>query len=190
MSLIRTFVALDVSPESQSRAVKLIDRLKTSGAQVSWTARENLHLTLKFLGDVPDTRIPEVCQAVIRAAADFAPYLIHFQGAGAFPNADRPRTVWLGTDTGSETTVLLQRAIENGLYKIGFPPEQRRFVPHLTLGRVRSGGPSQEALGSILQAAVDYDGGSTEVDEVVIYASILERTGATYEVLGRAPLEG
>lgn len=190
MSLMRTFVALDISPESQSRASQLVDRLRTSGAQVSWTAPENLHLTLKFLGDVPDTRIPEVCRAVAKAAVDFAPFTVHFRGAGAFPNAERPRTIWMGVDTGADTTILLQKAIENALYKLGFPPEQRRFVPHLTLGRVRSGGPTQLALAACLVKAAEFDGGSSIIDEVVTYASILERTGPTYSVLGRADLQG
>jgi len=190
MSLIRTFVALNVSSETRSRAVRLIDRLRESGAKVSWTRPENLHITLKFLGDTPDAQVGTVCRAVSEVAARFEPFRLRLFGAGAFPRSERPRTLWIGVDEGSDAAIALQRAVEDALYDAGFPPERRRFTPHLTLGRVRSGGPTMEALGQLVQQNADFDAGVTVIDELVTYASILEKTGATYQVLGRAPLEG
>ena len=190
MSLFRTFIAVDVSPEVRARAVKLERDLQQSRVKASWTSGESMHLTLKFLGDTPDGRLPDVCRAVQRAAAPLAPIQLAFKQAGAFPRMQRPRTVWIGLETGREPLERLQIAIEDALYDEGFPRERRRFVPHLTIARVRAGGPALAALSARLERHADFDAGSTLADEVVVYASFLDGGGPTYQVVGRAELGG
>ena len=96
MKKIRTFVAVELSPETRSAAARLIERLRPAGAKVSWVKADNMHLTLKFLGDVPNVEIPAVCQAVAASSMNIAPFEIECGGAGAFPDARKPRTIWLG----------------------------------------------------------------------------------------------
>jgi 2'-5' RNA ligase len=188
MSKIRTFIAVDVSQTALARAQDLIERLRAGGADVKWVESGNMHLTLKFLGDVPDAQTADVCRAVAKAAEQISPFEIALRGAGAFPHPGRPRTVWLGVDRGAEELASLHKAIEKALAKRGFPKEGRRFHPHLTLGRVRRGGTPQRELGRLIRENEAFDGGSADIDEVVVFASFLDKSGPTYQPLGRARL--
>ena len=190
MARIRRFVAVDTSPAVQRRAVQLQAKLRESQVQATWTDAENMHVTLQFLGDVPDTLIPEVCKRVASAAAPFTPFLVDFSQVGAFPALDRPRTVWIGVGQGAQELVDLQLAIQESLVEMRFPRERRTFKPHLTLARVREGGRRPSRLAELMAHYRDFRAESCEVAEALIFASYLDRTGANYQILGRAPLDG
>jgi len=187
---IRTFVAVEMDPAIRKGAQGLIEKFRAAGAEVSWTAPENMHLTLKFLGDVSDADVPGVCEAVRGAVAGVAPFDLEIRGAGAFPNLSRPRVIWLGSAEGDEPMADLADRIDTALKKLGFAREARRFHAHLTLGRVRRGGPAISALASLVQEHADAQIGRTPVDEVVVFSSQLKPTGAIYEALDRAELGG
>jgi RNA 2',3'-cyclic 3'-phosphodiesterase len=183
----RTFVAVTITDEVRERALELMRRLQPVAGDVNWVAAENLHWTLQFLGDVEDTLIPEVCDCVGGAVAGLEPFELTAFGAGAFPSAARPRTLWLGAGQGADDMVALQAAIERRLRKLGYRGEARRFVPHLTLGRAgRSSRP--RSLADELAALADFYAGAMLVDEVTVFASQLGREGPEYRVLGRAPI--
>ncbi len=188
MKKIRTFVAVDVAEAVRERAAQLIELLRGAGGDVKWVEPHNLHLTLKFLGDVAETEVNSVCQAVARAAAGMPPFLMSVQGAGAFPHIGRPRTIWIGVEEGTEPLQSLQRAVDKALKPLGFPKEQRAFHPHLTLGRIRRGGPELHALSDRLREQQGFDAGSSMIDEVVVYASYLDRSGPTYQAMSRVAL--
>jgi 2'-5' RNA ligase len=172
------------------RATRLTRRLAEAAADVKWVAAENLHWTVKFLGDVYPRELVEICRALHAAAAAVSPFRMNVAGAGAFPNVDRPRTLWLGAGDGGDGLVRLAEAVESEATRIGFRREGRRFEPHLTIGRVRSGGPEQAALGQLIAAESDFDGGVMEVDEVVLFSSELRPQGPVYEALERVELTG
>jgi 2'-5' RNA ligase len=187
MSTLRVFTAVEISPEIRSAATRLIERLKAAPAKVSWTKPANLHYTLKFLGDVPETRLPEVCRAVDEAVSPFTPFEIVASRVGAFPSISKPRTLWIGVDDGAEPLGLVFQALERLLKPLGYPPEGRRFTAHLTLGRVRESDPSAlAALTELLKKHADLDAGAMTVDAVTVFASTLGREGSMYEVLSRA----
>ena len=188
MSTTRTFIAIPLSTTVRRKAEQLVGRLSASGAKVRWVASPQMHITLKFLGEVPNEQIIDVCRAVVSASEGRDPFDIECQGAGAFPSPERPRTVWAGVGRGSETIVPLQAAIEEAMGALGYPFEARRYVPHLTLGRVRGGGRELARLGELIRAEGTTPLGESPVDEVLVMASYLEKTGPSYEVLGRAPL--
>ncbi len=160
---IRTFVAVDVGRAICSSAAELIEELARTPADVKWVQADNLHLTLKFLGDVETNSLHEVCAAVQRAADETAPFALEIRGAGAFPNLQRPRTVWLGVGEGAEAMTELAQRIESALQGLGYPREARRFSPHLTIGRARRGGPSVQRLSQAIQEYADYVVGKTSV---------------------------
>ena len=115
------------------------------------------------------------------------PFELACRGAGAFPSADRPKTLWLGAGQGSDEMVTLQAAIERPLTKLGFRGEARRYTPHLTLGRAgRQSHPRSLAIE--LAALANFDAGTMLVDEVTIFASRLTPAGPEYDVLALAPL--
>jgi len=181
--MIRTFIAFEIEAEARRRAQSLIERLARIGAKVKWVAPDAMHVTLKFLGDVESLQIPEVCNAVAKAAQHFDPIVAHCVGVGAFPNLARPRTVWLGLGDEDERLAALQTAIDDNLRPLGFRKERRKYHPHLTLGRVRAGGAATEQLAERLAELVDFDAGETMVDTVTVYSSELRPEGPLYSVL-------
>jgi len=186
---IRTFIAVEITDEIRRRAVELARKLAPAAGDVKWVAAENLHWTMQFLGDVDELEIPAVCKAVADAAAECETFDLAALGAGAFPAADRPRTLWIGAGQGADQMIALHSAIERRLRKRGYRGENRRFVPHLTIGRAgRKSRP--QSLAAELAALADFDGGSMRVDEVTVFVSQLTRDGPIYEPLSRAPLGG
>jgi 2'-5' RNA ligase len=139
-SLHRLFIAVEAPPEVRAVAEGAIARLRPYG-DVRWTPTQNLHLTLKFLGDTPTEKISAICKNLAEIANDFSVVVVRLGGPGAFPNGRRPQVLWLGfeEETPSASRLAdLAKAIDSRMAVLGFPPETRAFVPHLTLGRVRS----------------------------------------------------
>ncbi len=188
MSSMRTFIAVELSPHVIQRAQEVIARLRTSGAKVSWVHGGNMHMTLSFLGDVDERMINDVCVAVGEAVKNIEPFDFEATGVGAFPKIESPRTIWLSVERGQEELCQLQQAIEQSLTTLGFPSENRRFRPHLTLGRVRQSGPTPELLAEKIRADANLNAGETIVDEVVVFSSRLTKDGPVYEALARAEL--
>jgi len=188
MSKTRTFIAIEAADEVRSLALTTIKQLQPLADNVNWVAAENLHWTLQFLGDVGDLQTFEVCRDVARIAAQIPCFALHANRMGAFPSTDRPRAVWLGAGEGSEALCELQARLEECLSDLGFRPEKRRFVPHLTLGRVAKGSHAGTALGQRVAETESLEISSMLVEEVIVFGSELEREGPTYHVLGRAPL--
>jgi RNA 2',3'-cyclic 3'-phosphodiesterase len=157
---------------------------------VNWVKTQHMHLTLKFLGDVPDTETPDICRVAAAAAKKFEPFEITCRGVGAFPTAEHPRTLWIGIEDGAEALCELQAAVEGALkQELGFPKEARRFQPHLTIGRVKHEPPSASGeLAELLTKHAHFDADLSVIDEVVVFASFLSRSGPNHEALGRAQL--
>lgn len=188
MKKIRTFIAVEMSLEVRTRAVELVEQLRPLGGDARWVEPHNMHLTLKFLGDVREEAIADVCRVVTKTAAEVSPLDIVLGGAGAFPDLRRPRTLWIGVTRGQAELVHLQSAIERSLAKRGFPKERRDYHPHLTIGRIRHSGPAMGELGELVQRHADFAAGGATIREVVVFASHLSSAGPTYEPLTRAPL--
>jgi 2'-5' RNA ligase len=189
MRRIRTFIAVSASPELRRAAQQLVALLRPSAGDLKWIAAENLHWTMQFLGDVDELEIPAVCSAVATATANVESFELHACGAGAFPAPERPRTLWLGAGRGAQAMCALHSAIQKRLDRLGYRSEQRRFVPHITLGRAgRNERP--RSLVRELAGLAEFDGGSMLVDEVTVYSSQLQPEGPFYDVLARAPLSG
>jgi RNA 2',3'-cyclic 3'-phosphodiesterase len=187
---VRTFVAVELPAEVRNRACQLIEQLRRSSeTNVRWVTPDQLHWTLKFLGDVDLLEIPDICRRLSQAVAPLAPFDVEAFGAGAFPDALRPRTVWIGMRDGLEAMIALHRTVEDVLADLGFRQEQRRFRPHITLGRVRNGAAGgQEEFAERLKEFADFDGGISSVFEVAVFSSQLGPKGPVYEPLGHAEL--
>jgi RNA 2',3'-cyclic 3'-phosphodiesterase len=190
----RLFVAISPPDGVRRRLAALVAELSASagraGNDVRWIPPENVHLTLHFLGGVPDARVADVKAAVSAAAAAGAPHLsLEVKGAGGFPNARRPRIVWLGVGGDVAALGLVVADLGKRLTPLGFPPEARPFSPHLTVGRAREqrGAPG---LGGALAHAAEAEGVAWRVSELVVFESFLSPKGPRYEAIHRAPLGG
>jgi 2'-5' RNA ligase len=184
---IRTFIAVTASPAIRQAALKLTASLGPVTSDVKWVAPENMHWTLQFLGEVEQLEIHAVCTAVSTGALEIDPFDVEARGAGAFPAPDRPRTLWIGAGAGAQAMVALHDAIQRKLTRLGYRSEHRRFVPHITLGRVGRDSPPRPLVRELAGLA-EYYAGSMLVDEVTVFASRLTSDGPIYEVLARAPL--
>jgi 2'-5' RNA ligase len=184
---LRTFVAVALPDDLRARAISVARELSQFAPDVKWVEPESLHWTLNFLGNVEQREVGEICAAVAEAALEHAPFDLVLHGAGAFPSAERPRTLWLGVGQGREEIMALQASIERALEPLGFRGEARRYTPHLTIGRPGRCEPPQ-ALAAELANLADFDGGTMAVDEVTVFSSELTRSGPLYERLGFAPL--
>jgi RNA 2',3'-cyclic 3'-phosphodiesterase len=188
MAKTRTFIAIEATDEVHVAALTAIDRLRSATENVKWVEPENLHWTLQFLGDLTDVEMAEACLRTVRAAARHEGFTVEAKGVGAFPSIHRPRTLWLGAGEGGEKMCALQADIEQALSSLGFRGENRKFVPHLTLGRVGRGSDGGKVLAERLAKLADFDGGVMGVDAVTVFASELGPEGPTYHVLAHAPL--
>jgi RNA 2',3'-cyclic 3'-phosphodiesterase len=189
----RLFVALE-PPEAVRRriAARATELRKASGRaadEVRWVAVENLHLTMQFLGAVPGDRVAAVEGAVRAAASAGRPASLSVKGAGGFPNARRPRVVWLGLEGDLEAATALVGDLGRRLAPLGFPPEARPWSAHLTIGRARDPRGAR-GLGGALVAGAQEEGVPWRVAEVTLFESHLSPKGPRYEAVVRAALGG
>ncbi|RLS30650.1 MAG: RNA 2',3'-cyclic phosphodiesterase [Planctomycetota bacterium] len=186
---LRLFIAVDVPGETVVLARRLIERLRKTGIEARWADPARLHLTLWFLGNVAAEEMPAICRAMDRAGAATLPIDLEIVGAGAFPDAANPRTLWLGVRGGAEGLVALHEALAGELNPLGYPAEDRRYRPHITLGRVRHGDPeATQRLAAELAALAELPVGAAGVDSFTLYASLPGRDGPQYEVIHASDL--
>jgi 2'-5' RNA ligase len=182
---VRTFVALELSPAAKAGILGLAGTLRGKGVRASWSREGTLHLTLKFIGDVEEADLPDVIEAVRRAATARGPFAFEIRGAGAFPSPRRPRVIWVGVAP-SEALFDLQADVERELAGVGVPREERRWTPHLTVGRVREADGAPDLGGALAALRVPEE--SVQVGEVLVMKSRLSPSGAVHEVIARIPL--
>jgi len=188
MARLRTFIAVGIDKTIRDRAVILQETLGRAGADVKWVEPENLHVTLLFLGEVEDRALPAVCRVVADVAAELSPFEMSVERAGCFPNARRPRTLWVGVGNGLQELVALHDALEPPLLDLGcYRREERQYTPHFTLGRVKGDGGADQ-LASALARRADWKGGRVPISQVLVMSSELRSEGPTYTILGRGKL--
>jgi len=188
MDTLRTFIAVEMSDAVRTKAGELIRVLRAAEADVKWVESPNQHLTLQFLGEVVEGRIPGICTAVGHGVEAVEPFTLEIGGAGAFPHVHRPRTIWLGARDGAEQMAHLHAQVASALAEVGIRDEPRRYQAHLTLGRVRSF-KNLSALSALLKQHADFTAGATAVDRVTVFSSRLERSGPVYTPLAKVPLK-
>lgn len=193
MEQIRTFVAIELDDDLKKGLTETQDLLKGRGISdlVRWVKPRGIHLTLKFLGNVPADRINEIVVTINQGVRGIRPFALSFGGLGCFPSPSRPNVIWIGVDGDTETLSRLQGSIENRLSTLGYRPEKRKYTPHLTLGRVArhvETGERRQLGGLIEKQRVDLLGEMT-VLEVSLMKSELSRAGAKYTRLAAIDLE-
>ncbi len=191
MEEVRCFIAIEL-PDGVKRDLRELQaQLKAASlAPVKWVDPENIHLTLKFLGNVAAGRLDKIGQAMTEAVRGTSPFSLEVKELGVFPDPKRVQIVWVGVSGETEKLAILQQRIESGLEKLGFPPENRRFTPHLTLARLRDRATPQERekLGQTI-AETEFD--STQsfmVNSVRLMKSQLTPEGPIYSQLSSAAL--
>ena len=179
---MRCFIAISLPYELKAKISGIQEKLKAAGADVSWTRPEGMHLTLKFFGEIEDKRIPKIEKALDAVVDGIPTFTLSVSGMGTFPDMRRPRVIWIGLKEDGGNLLRLQKGVEEDLKKTGFPSEDRRFTPHITLGRIRSNKNTDKLLRRIEEEKVE-ELGSFDVSEVHLIKSELKPAGAEYTEL-------
>ena len=179
---MRLFVSVDL-PDALADAVADVQEELAGASGLNFVDPEQAHVTLKFLGDVPDTRVEAVGDALETAVerADVEPFEATFEGLGVFPSLEYISVVWLGVGDGSAELTRLHEAIERETTAIGYEPEDHEFTPHATVARVRHAGGKERVQEVVIEAEPDV--GTAVVDEVRLTESTLTDDGPEYETV-------
>jgi len=192
MEQIRSFISIELPNGVKTRLAELEERLNKAGrVSARWVKPDNIHLTMKFLGDVEADKIPDITRVMAEAIAGIPPFLLEINGLGAFPNLNRIRVVWVGIKGELERLNALQQKHESALEPLGFAAEKKRFSPHLTLARVNERALQEErrGLGRLL-AATEFKPVNMKVETVDLMKSRLTGAGAVYTKLKTVRLTG
>ena len=185
---MRLFVAIPVDDQIKRRMLRVCDAIDVRDARVRWCSAEQLHLTLKFIGDVEESLVKPICDVVQRVAGQTPALDMEIGATGCFPAADPVRVVWVGGSDPSGTLPKVVQELEDTLAPLGIEKEKRTFSEHFTIGRVKfdhSRGRLRESVG-----AAGFDACCQAVRELVLYQSTLCRSGAQYMAVLRATLQG
>jgi 2'-5' RNA ligase len=187
MDDIRSFIAIEIPPPLKARMEEIQRELRGTDADVKWVRPEAIHLTLKFLGPIRQEDVERISRALAPIVSGGESFEVRVKGLGCFPHPRSPRVVWLGVDRGREALARLQGGIERKTAELSFPPEDRPFSPHLTLGRVRSP-RGRTGLAQALERHRDAEIGSFQAREVILFRSELRPSGAVYTKLSEFPM--
>lgn len=178
--LIRCFIAVDLEDRLREKCRQLQEQVASSGADLNLVSPENLHLTLRFLGEIPRVKVEAVIRGLGRL--EFKPFKVLFEGLGAFPNLHRPRVLWIGVSKGGEELKELFGKVEKVAVEAGIPRDPKGFTPHLTIARVRSS-RNLSTLSKILRELSKAEVGEMEVSTVRLKKSTLTPKGPIYSNL-------
>lgn len=189
MEKIRSFVAILLPDEIRQAAASLADSLRPLGRRVSWVKAENLHLTLKFLGNQSPEDLRRVTEGLAEATTGVAAFELLLTGLGAFPDLRRPRAIWVGASDGAQAAIALALRVEGSLHRRGLPKEERPFSPHLTIGRVKDP-RGLDRLTAALAEGRARALGRFQVSAIHLMRSDLAPQGARYTILHEFQLSG
>ncbi|MEM7478636.1 MAG: RNA 2',3'-cyclic phosphodiesterase [Planctomycetota bacterium] len=187
MDTTRVFAAVEIGEPARSIMGRLMRKLETRVDHVRWTPLDQFHLTLKFLGEVDNRQLPEICQRLKSCAQAVSPFAVEVRGLGSFPEAKPPRVLWAGVEQGSDSLQSLNESLNQSFAEMGFAIEPRRFTPHLTLGRIGKG-IDYELLAECIAETTSKVETRFEVDELVLMSSERERGRYAYQSIEYAEL--
>lgn len=186
---MRLFNAIEIPDEIKAGLTEAQRRLKSSGVvDASWTRPEGIHLTLKFLGEVPESKVQDIMNGLRHAAEGIGPFRLEVGGIGTFPNPKNARVVWVGLSGDIEKLSRLQAAVEETISEIGFERDERAFTPHLTLGRIKYI-RSRDRWIKALDEIKDISLSGFDVAAVSLMKSELKPSGAVYTEMGKVELK-
>jgi len=190
---MRTFIAITLSEEIKEELKKIQDKLKLTNADVKWVDIKNIHLTLKFLGEVDEEKINKIIKILNEVSKEISGFNLSLGTLGVFPKLESARVIWVGLKKGDKETKEIAKILEEKLAKIGIPKEKRPFSSHITLGRVRSNLNLKNLVEEIKNLIENLDSFYKEkeffVSKITLFKSTLTYQGPIYEILKEANLK-
>ncbi|KPK91426.1 hypothetical protein AMJ80_07330 [bacterium SM23_31] len=186
--MIRTFIAIDIPSNIKEEIVHFQEETAGAGLPVRWIKSQNIHLTLKFIGEIPESLVNQVIKDIFEGPSLGKKFKITIGGTGVFPNIRRPRIFWVGITSGQDETGKLANCLEERLVHLNISKEKRPFSPHLTIGRFRESYRIKN-LENFISSEILH-AGSFAVDGVKLMKSVLKPSGAEYSELAVHSLTG
>jgi 2'-5' RNA ligase len=178
---IRAFIAVDIeSDKFRSQILEIQRRILDTGADVKPVAPENIHLTLRFLGEIETTLMEKIVD--IMKLIQFQPFEIRFKGIGAFPSMRKINVIWIGLERGQEELTGISRSLEEQLRKLGFSQDKKGFSPHITIARLRSS-RNKDAIADLLYESKEKSYGSMMAQVIKLKKSVLTPQGPIYSTI-------
>jgi 2'-5' RNA ligase len=184
---MRSFIAINLDDSLRNEIDKATTSLRSGNWDVKWVAAANLHITLKFLGEISENTVAGLKERLLPIASHHESFAFRLKGVGIFPDKRRPRVIWIDI-LEPDRLVKLQEEVEHNLLTIGFKREDRPFSPHLTIGRVRSSVDKESLLGAV-ETLKDKDFGNIGVNKVSLMKSDLKPGGAQYTPIAEFDLK-
>jgi RNA 2',3'-cyclic 3'-phosphodiesterase len=185
---MRVFIAIPLNQDTQTALSLCQQRLDTSGMDIRWIQPRNIHLTLKFFGEINQKNIDSISRALKKTLADTRGFEFSISGIGAFPDINRPRVIWAGIGQGKDKCIALQKNIESALQAFGFRKEPRAFIPHLTLARIKTSRDLKK-ITMLLEKEHSYSiNAKMPVNRVVLFCSLPGRKEPIYTALEEFPI--
>jgi RNA 2',3'-cyclic 3'-phosphodiesterase len=182
---MRTFVAVNFEQPIRAKITQTRNELTPLSKKIKWVEEQNLHLTLKFLGEIEEKTVVEIDEALKNTLSNTAQFDINLAGLGVFPGLSRPRVIWIGIEKGKDELAQLNLEIESRLEPLGFMTEERPFSPHLTIGRVKE--PLNEKESGILSGFIERfhseEISIKIVQQIDLMKSVLSRSGSVYSII-------
>lgn len=186
---MRTFIGIGLPEECRASLARALSPLRDRSAGVAWTPERNLHVTMRFLGEIAPGRVGELGDRMVEASRVIPPFEFAVEGPGGFPSLRAPRVLWVGVREPLELVRKLHQNMENALAAAGFPREERAFHPHVTVGRVRRGLPPGWAA-NFAEILSGKRFGVVKAGSYQLYESRLSPAGSVYAVLRDVPFGG
>ncbi|NQT32632.1 MAG: RNA 2',3'-cyclic phosphodiesterase [Candidatus Omnitrophica bacterium] len=183
---IRTFIALELSTEAKEELARIISELEKADAIVKWVDPKTVHLTLKFLGSIPEEKVLGISEKLKKIASSTRPFDIGLSGVGVFPTWDHIKVIWAGVSEGALESKALAEKIDKAMHEEGFDREKRAFSPHLTLGRMKSVRNKDELKNRAKSLQVNPV--KSHITSIVFFRSDLTPEGAVHTPLYSAEL--
>lgn len=179
--LIRSFIAIELSPSTQQNLALIQNHFKYLDVDVKWVRHSNIHVTLKFLGEISPEQVAMISDLLKSCFKDKAPFPIEINHIGAFPKIERPRVIWAGVGRNADQIIELADILENQLSLLHFKKDKEKFVPHLTIGRIRS----PKNISKLSAAIQEYHLSpiQQQIEKIIFFKSTLTPQGPIYEAL-------
>ena len=184
--ILKTFLSIPVPDEVKTKKNMLYTTLENSEGSINWVKNINLHLTIKYLGDTPESSVETIIEHLGKIISAIKPFNLVIKDTGCFPIPDRPRVLWLGIDGSSDLLHSFVKKIETELEIIGFPKKETAYSPHITLARIKYPQKHTPDITPFLKSS--YDPIDFPVDRVQFHSSKLLQSGAVYTILKTFPL--
>lgn len=176
---MRCFISVPIIEDLKGKIEKIQERIDSAGADIKFVEKENLHFTIKFLGEISEEKLEKVKETIKKTANMFESFEINIKNLGCFPNRDYARVIWLSAE--NSVFPALIEAFDLNLNELGFEKE-KSYIPHLTVGRVKSGSNKTELL-AIIRELENIEVGLMKIDKIELFKSVLTPKGPIYEEL-------